>query len=188
MKQLFLRCQNIIRLIPRIQALGFQFTESMTADCDKTSIKMLQLGHSEHHYRTIGEFLDNKDCMWHGKRCTPTSPLLFVAGFPCTPFSLQRANHATTRFPDRVARQQTETHNPLVTESRGFSGHLEHILVKIKVTALSLVACWLLSLARSLQPLTVFQVCFLTILKLSGSPSWLKVSLGLRSLQVVYTS
>ena len=84
------------------QALGTVQIEEHVSMNPKSHSKMMIASHglSQHHYDTIASFLAGGKCDFHADADAPcrVKPChIYVAGFPCSPFSPQRANHSSQR-------------------------------------------------------------------------------------------
>eukprot|EP00971_Amphidinium_carterae_P335360 6471193-Amphidinium_carterae.1 len=89
------------------EALNFDVVEEAAADPVKACFKFhtQNVGEPKHYYETIDSALAGREafCLLHKKQCESpkTGASLFVAGFPCSPFSSQRGDRGKLRCAER---------------------------------------------------------------------------------------
>lgn len=97
----------------RLQALNVNFTLLWSADPKPAAIQFAAdnlVGIGGHHFHDIADATERSGfCEHHGKTCTlPENEVcdLFIAGFPCTPFSTMR--RVGPRYHDQGKKPQTQ--------------------------------------------------------------------------------
>ena len=93
--------------------------EVLSMDPKASSMSTLRaLGHSEHHALSLESFLNKTAvCAWHETNtcledecCAAGPPTIYIAGFPCAPYSTQRdGRHGENRPSQRLTKNHNAT-------------------------------------------------------------------------------